>query len=67
MTTDEQRPFCIAVVNTAIGMIAIVFGALLGALAGVKGAAWPIFALVVLNVLAALYTLRLPHASARPQ
>lgn len=59
MTTDEERPFCIAVANVTIGMVAIVFGALLGALASLKGVSWVIFALIILNLLAALYTLRL--------
>lgn len=59
MATDEERPFCIAVANITIGIVAIAFGALLGALAGFKGVGWPIFALVLLNVAAALYTLRL--------
>jgi hypothetical protein len=59
MTTDEERPFCIAVANVTIGAVAIAFGAVLGALAGFRGVAWPIFVLVVLNVLAALYTLKL--------
>jgi len=59
MTIDEERPFCIAVANVTIGMVAIVFGALLGALASLKGVSWVILALIVLNLLAAIYTLRL--------
>jgi len=59
MTTDEERPFCIAVANVTIGMVAIAFGALLGALASLKGVSWVILALIVLNILAAIYTLRL--------
>lgn len=66
MASDEERPFCIAVANTTVGTVAIVFGALLGALASFKGVGWPIGALVVLNVLAVLYTLKLPHEPARP-
>jgi len=58
-TTDHERPYCIAVGSVTIGLIAIVFGALLGALGGFKGVVWPIFALMVLNILAALYTVRL--------
>jgi len=64
--SDKERPFCIAVANLIIGMVAMVFGALLGVLASLKGVAWPIFALMVLNVLAAIYTLRLRQAPARP-
>ena len=56
---DEERPFCIAVANVTIGMVAVAFGAVLGVLASFQGVAWPIFALVALNVLAALYTFRL--------
>lgn len=59
MATDEERPFCIAVANVTIGMVAIAFGALLGALASLKGVSWVILALIVLNILAALYTFRL--------
>jgi len=59
MATDAERPYCIAVANVTIGVVAIAFGALLGALAGFKGVGWPIFALVVLNVYAALYTFKL--------
>lgn len=58
-TTDQQRPYCIAASNVSIGLIAIIFGAVLGALASFRGVGWPIFALIALNVLAALYTLRL--------
>jgi MFS family permease len=65
-TTDEERPFCIAVANATIGVIGIVFGALLGTLASLKGVAWPILALIVLNVVAALYTLRLRHHPVKP-
>lgn len=63
--SDEERPFCIAVANLIIGMVAVTFGALLGALASFKGVAWPIFALIVLNVLAAAYTLKLHEAPAK--
>lgn len=65
MATREERPFCIAVANTTISMVAIAFGALLGALAGFKDVAWPILALVILNGAAALYTLRLRHPSVK--
>lgn len=65
MATHEERPFCIAVANTTIGMVGIAVGALLGALAGFKGVAWPILALVILNGAAALYTLRLLHHSGK--
>jgi hypothetical protein len=65
MATHEERPFCIAVANTTIGIVGIAVGALLGVLAGFKGVAWPILALVILNVAAALYTLRLRHPSVK--
>lgn len=65
-TTDEERPFCIAVANGIIGVVGIVLGAVLGALASLKGVTWPILALIVLNVLAALYTLRLRHHPVKP-
>lgn len=57
---EHERPYCIAVANVTTGLIAVALGAVLGALAGLKGVAWPIGALIVLNIAAALYTLRLP-------
>lgn len=51
-TDEDERPFCIAVANVTTGAVAIVVGALLGALAGLQGVAWPIAVLVVLNVAA---------------
>lgn len=60
---QRERPYCIAVANVTTGVIAIALGALLGALAGRKGVAWPIGALIVLNIAAAIYTLRLPRDS----
>lgn len=59
VTTDEQRPICIAVANVTIGFASIAFGAGLGALAGYRGVAWPIFVLIILNLAAALFALRL--------
>lgn len=59
VTTDQERPYCIAVANVAISVVAIAFGAALGGLASYRGVAWPIFVLIALNVLAALYTLKL--------
>ncbi|ODR97222.1 hypothetical protein AUC70_13285 [Methyloceanibacter stevinii] len=57
---EHERPYCIAVANVTTGVVAVALGALLGALAGLKGVAWPIGALMVLNIAAAIYTLRLP-------
>jgi len=59
MAADEERPYCIAVANVTIGLVAIVFGAVLGALASYQGVAWPIFVLIALNILAAIYALKL--------
>jgi hypothetical protein len=59
MASDDERPYCIAVANVTIGLVAIVFGAVLGALASYQGVAWPIFVLIALNILAAIYALKL--------
>ena len=59
MATDQERPYCIAVANVSIGVIAIAFGAVLGALASFRGVGWPIFVLIALNILAAIYALKL--------
>ncbi|MGD9502138.1 MAG: hypothetical protein AB7V40_06590, partial [Methyloceanibacter sp.] len=64
MATDAERPFCIAVANVTIGLVAIAFGALLGVLASLQGVVWVILALILLNVLAAFYTSRLRAAPA---
>jgi len=42
-----------------------VFGSLLGALASLKGVTWVILALIVLNIVAAVYTLRLRNMPTR--
>lgn len=63
-TTEDERPFCIAVANVTTGAVAIVVGAGLGALAGLQGVAWPIAVLIVLNLAAAAYTFRLPKPDA---
>jgi len=60
----EQRTFT-SVANVTIGMVAIVFGSLLGALASLKAVTWVILALMVLNVVAAVYTLRLRNIPTR--
>lgn len=65
MAEENERPTCIAVANVTTGAVAIVVGALLGALAGLQGVAWPIGVLILLNVAAAVYTLRL-HKAAGP-
>lgn len=57
---EHERPYCIAVANVTTGVVAVALGAVLGALAGLKGVAWPIGTLIVLNIAAAIYTLRLP-------
>ena len=67
MAAEHERPSCIAVANVSTGMVAIVVGALLGALAGLQGVAWPIGVLILLNVAAAIYTLRLHKASGRTE
>ena len=59
VTTHEERPYCIAVANVTIGIVAVAFGAILGALASFQGVAWPIFVLIALNVVAAIYALKL--------
>ena len=60
---EHERPYCIAVANVTTGVVAVGLGAVLGALAGLKGVAWPIGALILLNIAAAIYTLRLPKSA----
>lgn len=61
VTTDAQRPACIAISNILVGLVTIAFGAILGALAGFQGVAWPIVVLIVLNVASAIYSLTLKN------
>jgi MFS family permease len=63
---EHERPYCIAVANVMTGVVAVAVGALLGVLAGLKGVAWPIGVLIVLNIAAAVYTLRLPRDTDAP-
>ena len=62
VTTKEQRPICIAMSNVVIGGMSIAFGAILGALAGFQGVAWPIVVLVVLNVATGIFVFSLKDA-----
>jgi len=61
--TDAERPFCIAVSNAVVGLIAVAVGAVLGVLANLQGVAWPILSMIGLNIGAALVamTLRIPE------
>jgi len=61
VTTDEQRPVCIAISNVISGVMSIVFGGILGALASLQGVAWPIVVLIVLNVVTAVFTFTLKN------
>jgi uncharacterized membrane protein len=61
--TNTERPFCIAVSNAVVGLIAVAVGAVLGVLANLQGVAWPILSMIGLNIGAALVamTLRIPE------
>ena len=58
-TTDDERPYYLAMTNAVVAAAgtAVSFG--LGVLAHIQGVIWPIWFIVGLNVLAALYATRL--------
>ena len=56
----DLRPHCIAVANFITGIVAVGLSAGLGALAQIKGAVWPIYVVIALNLLAVFVIARLP-------
>ncbi len=58
-TSEEKRPYYVAIANMGAGVVGILFAFAFSSLAHLQGAAWPLFAIVGLNVLAALSCVRL--------
>jgi hypothetical protein len=56
LTSDDERPFCLAVANAVIGVTAIGLGVIAGTLAQLEGIVFPLFAIIGLNIVAVLYT-----------
>ena len=63
ITTDEERPYLIAMTNVVIAAIAALVSFGFGVLAHIQGVVWPIWIIVGLNVLAGLYATRLVKPS----
>ncbi len=59
VTSDTERPFCIAVSSVITGLVAVGLGGIAGAFAQLRGVAWPIGIMIVLNIAAVAYTTRL--------
>ncbi len=59
LANAETRPYYIAVSDTLVGGVAVLFAFALGVLAHFQHALWPILVLAGLNGLAALYAMRL--------
>ncbi len=59
-TVETERPYLVALGDVLAGLVAIVFAAILGAVAHLHDPITPIFALVVLNLIAMLYAFGLP-------
>ena len=66
--SSEERAYYIAISDTLIGGVGLVFAFLLGVVAHLQHAIWPILILGGLNIMAAFYALRLqdPPAESRP-
>jgi hypothetical protein len=56
-TSDDERPFCLAVANLVISFAAIGLGVIAGTLAQLDGIVFPLFVIIGLNIVAVLYTL----------
>jgi hypothetical protein len=63
-TTDAERPGYIAVANAVGGVVGGSVAFAFGLLAQYRDVTWPIWCIVVLNVAAALYTVRLAPRTA---
>jgi hypothetical protein len=61
MTTDEERPFLISIFHTLLAALSIGVAVLFGVLAQVKGEAWPLLAILAMNIVAVLYQLVEKH------
>lgn len=59
-TSDEQRPFYLAISNAGYAVGATGFSLLLGSLAHFQGLIWPIWGLIGMTAIAGFYALRLP-------
>lgn len=66
LAPKEIRPHCIAVGNFITGIVAVGLAAGLGALAQIKGAVWPIYVVIALNLLGLLVLARLPGRADAP-
>jgi hypothetical protein len=61
MTTDEERPFLISIFHTLLAALSIGVAVLFGVLAQVNGEAWPLLAILAMNIVAVLYQLVEKH------
>lgn len=60
MSVEKERPYLVALGDVSAGLVGIVFAAILGAVAHMHDPITPIFALLVLNLIAMIYAFRLP-------
>jgi len=61
--SDSERPYFLAVSSVVTGMTGTAFAFIFGTLAHLQNAIWPVWCLVALNVIAAVYCRRLFVAS----
>ena len=65
-TTDDQRPYYLAMSNAVVAAIGAVVSFGFGVLAHIQGVIWPIWFIIGLNVLAGLYATRLATPKPAP-
>lgn len=58
-TSDDERPACITVASVLTGIVGIVVAFAFSALAHLSGALWPVGMIAGLNIVAALFAMRL--------
>jgi len=64
-TSDDERPACITVASVLTGLVGVLVAIAFSTLAHLSGAVWPVWVIVGLNIVAALFAMRLsdvrPH------
>ena len=65
-TTDEERPYYLAMTNAVVAAIGAVVSFGFGVLAHIQGVIWPIWFIIGLNVVASLYATRLATPKPAP-
>lgn len=64
-TSDDERPACITVASVLTGLVGVLVAIAFSTLAHFTGAVWPVWVIVGLNIVAALFAMRLSDVRPR--